>query len=262
MTLASKVVNAILRAQSRIDEAKQRLRYELMAKGESLRKLSEMPVDVDTLERRRLHLQSEIEELEREAEQLENNTLRALNEEFHSKLHSLWQELCGIYKSRAMELRSIQISDELQSALRAFDDVLKSAEIKLSAATPAQIRSYLSRLGRDASLIREQIENLAKRASQRIANDSQLHNKSKNLAEKKRQINEGLKEVRNKLQQHELSDNARIVQDIMTAETGALRQLRRDIFEPKIIDARREREKGLAGDDPLECAQQLSRSDR
>jgi hypothetical protein len=250
MTNAKKLAAAVLHAKSRLEESKQQVYEELKIKLELLQDLSEMPGDVDELERQEQQLNSELETLEQDIKRMSLDMFGGI-EEYDRSLRETWQHLFKIYESQIKEKRSIQVNWDFQSAMNAYADELKKVDIEVGLATPARIRRQIPRLQGYAEEFRQKAEKTALHASKMLIDMEQLAGKGADLARRKQRIVEEMEDIGARFRQHGISLQDQIVSEILNADANVLKQLRRDVFDSKLTQARTEREKGLAGEDPL-----------
>lgn len=256
MTSALQLAQAVLTAQLRLEELTAQAHQSLSRQREELRHLESLPADANLLEAHIKTLQQEQETLNHEIAGQEARLSR-MQTAYQQELNQAWQHLQEHYLAQNQKQRQARISLAYQSALEAFRDELKRAKIDIEHATPAQLHQQLIRLQDSASKVREQATLLLRQARTEIEKNAELQVKQVALEEQRTTLRHQREELQKRLLRHNVTESSQLFADICHAEAGTLRQLRRDVLEPLIQEAREERQLDFAGDDPLGALQTL-----
>lgn len=250
MSTAEQLAAGLLAAQARQREAGERERARLLEERAELAALVGMSGDVGALERRRAELESELAGLEGERGELERRRDELAAASPRARL-ALWERVsarCAALLDAAERERAGQ---NFYSAVEAFAAELAEEGLSVAAATPAQLRKQLPRLREAAERARAAAAERAADISASLANAPAVSAEQERLEQERRAVEQAVAETLARLRAHCTAEQLGLAEDLAAADARVLKRLRREVFEPLLADARIERERGLAGHDPL-----------
>jgi hypothetical protein len=251
--LAQELSQAVLATQARIDEALNQAERERSAERQDLSQWSAAPVDQSKLEEMIQELPLESVASREEVQQLTVRRDEILSAH-QQKLSETWRRLQTAYRACENRARHLQINREHHNAIKSFDRELRMAGIDdPDEATKAKVRSQFEsgRFRGAAQRVRNQVVKELERAKQMIEVNAGLLAERNKLSDRRKEMEARLQETLSHLQQQHKppgQDQLTLIADIIQAQAGVLKQLRRDILEPLLSEARLERSQGLGID--------------
>jgi hypothetical protein len=241
VTLAQELSQAILATQVRI--------------GDEPNQVEAAPIDQSMLEERIKALSLKIAALREEVQQLTVNRDQILSAH-QQKMSETWRRLQTAYRACENRARHLQINREYHNAIKSFDRELRKAGIDNPDEAPkAKVRSQFEsgRFRGAAQRVRNQVVKELEQAKQKLEVNAGLLAERNRLSDRRKETEARLQETLSRLQQHKRprQDQLTLIADIIQAQAGALKQLRRDILDPLLSEARFERSRRLGIDDPL-----------
>lgn len=251
MTLAGQLAGAVagvLRARA---EALALARRGLLERRDELRRVAGLPSDAERLERQYAELERELRQLDQRSAALEEERER-LGADFGREFEAVRARLVAACAAEIELQEAARNEGSFNEAVNAFRDALNGRGVEPGRATPAQLRQHLPYLQTVADHVRARAAQLLERAAAEIAENPEHVLRQREVEAQRRQLAEELEAVTARIRAHQNSDELPLFRDIETADVATVRRVRREVLQPLLDSALVERQKGLAGSDPLE----------
>lgn len=251
MTLAEQLAEAVVGVLRARADALALARKSLVERRDELRRVLSLPADAERLEREQANLEDDLDGLRQRSAALAEEFGR-LGADFEQQLQAIWARLIAACRAEIELQEAARNENSFNEAVNAFRDAISRRGIDPGRATPAQLRQHLPYLQTVADHIRARARQVLEDTAAEL-DETPAHVLRQREVEARRDHLAGeLEAVAARIRAHQNSDELRLYSDIEAADVSTVRRIKREILQPLLNDAVIERQKGLAGSDPLD----------
>lgn len=251
MTLAEQLAEAVAGVLGARAEALALARRRLVERRDELRRVASLPADADRLEREQSNLEGELKGLGQRSAALEEE-LGRLGADFEQQLRAVRARLVAACRAEIERQEAARNESSFDEAVDAFRDAISRRGIDPGRATPAQLRQHLPYLQTVASHVRERARLVLEEAAAELGETGTQVLRRREVEAKRGRLAAEAEAVAARIRAHQNSDEVRLYGDIESADVATVRRIKREVLQPLLNNAVIEREKGLAGSDPLD----------
>jgi chromosome segregation ATPase len=251
MTLAERLAEALVEVLRARSEALALVLKGLTERRDELRRVVSLPADAERLELQHAKLEGKLKGVRERSAALEEE-LEQLGADFERKYQAVRARLvaaCG----NELELQEAARSESsFNEAVSAFGDVIAGRGAEPGRSTPAQLRQHIPYLQMVADHVRERARKLLEDAGAELAETPARVLRQREYEDRRRELAGEFEAVAASLRAHQNSGELPLVSDIAAADVATVRRIKREVLRPLLDNALIERQKGLAGSDPLD----------